>query len=300
MSAAPRICAIIVAYNPAAGALENTLERIRPQVDTIVIVNNGDSITGAVDGLAGQVALIQQPGNMGIAHAHNVGIEWARQHGTNFVLLLDQDSLPDADMVQRLLAPCSARRNKPLSSTGPQYIDPATGHRSFFVRFGLLKFRRVWCDDDRAEAPADFLISSGMLIPMKVLDDIGDMDESLFIDHVDTEWHLRANARGYRALGVCNALMHHTLGSDSVRIWLGRWRQLPKHAPERHYYSVRNSLLLYRRDYADKRWIWNDMQRLLVLVVFVLLSHDQKRRHLKMMWLGLKHGLRGISGKLAA
>ena len=39
---------------------------------------------------------------------------------------------------------------------------------------------------------------------------------------------------------------------------------------------------------------------LLVLVVFVLLSHDQKRRHLKMMWLGLKHGLRGISGKLAA
>jgi len=88
MSAAPRICAIIVAYNPAAGALENTLERIRPQVDTIVIVNNGDSITGAVDGLAGQVALIQQPGNMGIAHAHNVGIEWARQHGTNFVLLL--------------------------------------------------------------------------------------------------------------------------------------------------------------------------------------------------------------------
>jgi len=49
----------------------------------------------------------------------------------------------------------------------------------------------------------DMLIASGCLIPADVLRDVGLMDDALFIDHVDTDWCMRARARGYRLLGVC-------------------------------------------------------------------------------------------------
>ena len=95
------------------------------------------------------------------------------------------------------------------------------------------------------------LISSGALFPREALLELGLMDEGLFIDHIDTEWFLRAKDRGWRVFGVCDAVMDHGLGERTVMVWLGRWRYLPVHQPFRYYYIYRNSVLLYRRSYPQ-------------------------------------------------
>jgi rhamnosyltransferase len=117
----------------------------------------------------------------------------------------------------------------------------------------------------------DLLISSGCLIPVKVLTDIGLMDESLFIDYVDTEWGLRASQRGYRLLGASGNLMQHRIGDASQRVWFGRWRQVAIHKSFRYYYIFRNSLILFHRPCSFK-WRLFHLKRLLLLFVFIVCS----------------------------
>jgi len=112
----------------------------------------------------------------------------------------------------------------PRSARGTWTDTPAGWPASF--RFGPWRPVRVFCSAALAGEllETDFMISSGALIPMQVLDQVGDMNESFFIDHVDTEWILRAKWQGFRSFGVCDAIMEHSLGTETFHFWLGRWR----------------------------------------------------------------------------
>ncbi|MFP3480127.1 glycosyltransferase family 2 protein, partial [Burkholderia sp. SIMBA_057] len=80
------------------------------------------------------------------------------------------------------------------------------------------------------------------------------MNESFFIDHVDTEWCLRANAAGYALFGVCAARLDHELGDRIVRLWAIRWRAVPVHSPVRMYYMFRNTIRLLAA--TPMCWTW--------------------------------------------
>ena len=132
----------------------------------------------------------------------------------------------------------------------------------------------------------------------EALEILGLMDEGLFIDHLDTEWFLRAGAAGWQSFGVCDAVMDHGLGERTVRVWLGRWRYLPVHQPFRYYYVYRNSVLLWRRAYPSARWKPTDMLRLAkMFLVFSLFTGD-RRQNLAMMIRGIRDGLKGRAGQL--
>lgn len=278
----------------------------RCQVATVVVVDNG-STDQPLQWLrrrqaTGEIELVECGENLGIAAAHNAGIRRAQDRGAQYVLLLDQDSVPDARMVETLVNAHSTleRKGVAVSAVGPRYVDPRAGHSSFFVRFGTFRFLRSYCHADRCNevVAADFLISSGSLISCRTLAAVGNMEEGLFVDHVDTEWFLRARANGFGAFGVCDAVMTHTLGSRSLRVWLGRWRHVPEHSPLRHYYIFRNSILLYRRPYAARNWVRNDILRLLFMLIYYPLRTAPRLEHLRMMLRGAWDGWRGSSGKL--
>ena len=130
---------------------------------------------------------------------------------------------------------------------------------------------------------------------MNVLDAVGEMDEQLFIDQVDTEWVLRARANGYMTWGHCEAAMDHSLGEQRRRVWLGRWREIPLHKPFRYYYMFRNSVLLQRRNYPCWAWRRVDTIRLLQILVFVAMFHPDRFQALYRMLQGLHDGI--LSGK---
>ena len=142
------------------------------------------------------------------------------------------------------------------------------------------------------------LISSGCLIPLSVIDTIGEMDEDFFIDHIDTDWFLRAKSLGWQSYGVCDAVMEHTLGEKTFRVWWGRWRYLPLHQPFRYYYIYRNSLLLYRRKYPDLFWKQADIIRLVMMFLIFSFFGNQKLSNLRMILRGIKDGIAGKTGPL--
>jgi rhamnosyltransferase len=311
-----RILAVIVCHNPQIDALAVALRAVGQQVAAILVVDNASANVGEIDQLLGvlnseqaswSASLSKQTKNLGLGAAHNLGFQFARTHGFNHCLILDQDSVPMDDMVANLLKASKAklaRKAIKLSAVGATYINADNGSESFFIKFGALKFRRRYCAERDSDSciETDFLISSGSLIALSAIDDIGLMDEGLFIDHVDTEWFLRAKSKGYQAFGVCGAVMQHGLGEQTHQVSLltargrGRQRNVPQHKPFRYYYIFRNSILLYKRNYASGLWKWNDSQRLLMIAVMFGVFKAPRWKNLKMMYKGLIDGAKGVSG----
>ena len=308
-----KVLAVVVCYNPRLPALQVMLTAIRGQVAAIAVLDNASGNTDQIADLIqelctesdGNIELHRNTSNLGLGAAHNKGIQLARDGKFSHVLLLDQDSVPMNGMVERLVDASLRKSAKtPVSAVGVTYLNADNGSESFFVRFGPLKFRRLYCADRDEDGciEADFLISSGSLISLSTLDDVGLMDEQLFIDHVDTEWFLRARDKGYHAFGVCDAIMQHGLGDTTHQInlggqRLGRRRNVPQHKPFRYYYIFRNSILLYRRSYASGLWKWNDAQRLVMIAVMFGLFKAPRLENMRMMLKGLLDGLRGRAGK---
>ena len=303
-----RIAAVILTHRPDQSILRRAVASLCPQVVRIVIVDNASrwdaqALLNALP-LAdrGRIEFIRLDTNVGVGAGHNRGIRWARANGFSHVLILDHDSIPRPDMVRHLVAALERldAQGVRVSAVGPRYVDRYTGRMAGFVRLGRWRPTRVFCNAARKGEllETDFIISSGSLIPMTVVDKVGEMNEDFFIDHIDTEWILRAKARGYRSFGVCDAIMEHSVGYTTFRIWVGRWRNTPLHSPARNYYLFRNSIRLYGMPHAPWRWILYDIARLVALAVVYPVTAPGSWSRLRFMARGVWHGLRGVTGPL--
>lgn len=285
-------------FNPGRGEIEGLLASVMPQVTAAVVVDNGsrEDVRPRLPAAQSALHFIPLGENLGIAAALNRGIDWARAQNATHVLLLDQDSELAADMVARLLTAATslAAGGHRVAAVGPRYVDPRQDNPPPFIRVRGLRVERGRCDTADAVVPVDYLISSGSLVPLSALDVAGAMDESLFIDYVDIEWGLRAKSRGFRSFGVCGAAMRHSLGENPIRFF---GKTIPLHSPLRHYYHFRNAVLLYRRAAPPLNWKLVDGYRLLLKLGFYALFARPRREHLRMMLLGLWHGLSGRSGR---
>ncbi|WP_130619615.1 glycosyltransferase family 2 protein [Dyella amyloliquefaciens] len=292
------VCAIVVTYHPEPAVLGALLEALSGQVAATLIVDN----TACAQGEAlGDVALhgahvLQQSQNQGLAMAQNKGIAWARERGYGYVLLLDQDSTPGEGMVRELLAAYAQfPRDLPVAAVGPRFHDLREDRDAPFVRIGHVVNQKLWCEHDRQVLACDFLISSGALIPLSVIDEVGDMDAGLFIDNVDLEWSFRVRAKGYQLYGVCAAMMNHRLG-DSRRALPFSLGQVIVHGPTRLYFMTRNRLRLYGMRHTPTAWIIQDVPRFLIKLLLFGVLIGPRLRNLRFMLRGICDGLRGRQG----
>jgi rhamnosyltransferase len=214
-------------------------------------------------------------------------------------LFLDDDSLPNPNMVSQLVLAWQqllARGQVRVGALGSVYLQPEGGQWKGFVRIRWNGFKRCTSTDPQSIVPADFLIASGTLVPIAVFDQVGGMDEGLFIDHVDTEWCLRAASQRFELFGVCAAKMHHTLGTKRQKVWWFGTRMVSHHSPLRYFYMFRNSMLIYRRAHIPFTWKYWDFFRNLRLLVFMALFSPQRASCVGMMLRGFKHGWQGRQG----
>ncbi len=288
------VFAVVVTYNPCLDTLKELLHALVPQVDAVTMIDNNS--TANIDTWLEQqqletVSIQSLTSNKGIATAHNKGITWAREQQAEFVLLLDQDSIPANDMVAELLTVMKKDTN--IAAVGPKYLDIKGSHQSPFVKLIGRKLHRIACADNEIVA-VDHLVSSGSLISMAALHNIGDMQEQLFIDYVDTEWCLRAIHKGYALFGVGAAQMAHSIGDQQVSIF---GRKLAVHSPLRQFYVVRNGLWLLRQPWVSWHWRYMDIQRLFLIYITYSLFIGKRLQNWQMMNKGI---WQAITGKMGA
>jgi len=305
----------------------------------VIVDNAGQGVGAAELLVSNATVMLAQPHNIGLAAAQNLGLSWARAHDYTHVLLLDQDSVPAPGMVARLLrvldsdarigavgprfhdlreqiAAPFVRIGFPFNHKlrcGNDLLDAPLGVQDS-ARFARAQGRASgergqgaddsWVNHETLlepgkVVPCDFLIGSGMLIPLSVIDVVGEMDAGLFIDNVDLEWSFRARAAGFTLLGVCGARLQHRLG-DARRHFPGWPRGVVVHAPLRLYYMMRNRVLLYRLPHTPRVWVVQDLPRVLVKLVLFGVLIGPRCKNLHCMLRGLWDGARGRKGPAPA
>ena len=297
------VYAIVVTFQPDLQHLLQLLTACLPQVTGLVVIDNGSD--AAIQAHLQHHALhhhfdvIALDENMGVAAAQNKGADWVREHGGSHLLFFDQDSVPSANMVERLLHALEQATSTGLSiaAVGPTLVDRRTSKKTPFVHFGMFGVMRHFkkAGDNRLMVQADFLVSSGMLISLQTLDQVGLLEEGLFIDNVDLEWCFRARSKGLFVFGVYDALMEHSVGDEVIEIGT---RVIHLHSPVRQYYIMRNRILLYRRTYSPWRWIVQDFVRMLFKLTVFSVVLRPRRQNFAMMLKGIRDGLAGKVGKL--
>lgn len=293
------VVAIVVTFHPVLEVLEQLLDRLSSQVDSILVVDNGsnkDLSTWYKISQTESVEILQLGENKGVAAAHNVGIQWALKHSATFVLLMDQDSIPAVDMVENLIFALKKKSQEGASvaAVGANYLDIKGSQLSPFVKLTGCKLHRVGCADNEIVA-VDHLISSGCLISLSALNVIGTMEQKLFIDYVDTEWCLRAITKGYSLFGVGAAKMQHDLGDEFVSVF---GRTITVRSPLRYYYLLRNGVWLLFQPWVPFNWKIMDVIRLLKIYLVLSLFTRKKFNNWKMMTKGIWHAATYQMGKL--
>lgn len=238
-----KVFAIVVTYNPDEELLKQQFETLQGQVDCIIYVDNHSTSTAFIDALKNiDVTIIKNEDNLGLAKAQNQGIAHAKQSGASFVLLFDQDSVPVEGFVDALLT-CFhilAKKEK-VALIGPAIrsrYKGCIGNEKGIVIKGL-GFQRV---EVCAFTDVSYCIASGSLIPIRVLDEVGGMEEKLFIDGVDLEWCLRAKNFGYHIVQTNRTWLSHALGN-------GETSKIKSHSPQREYYIMRNNVWMVRQGF---------------------------------------------------
>lgn len=293
----PVITAVIAAYNPSLDQLIALVMALEAQVSNMVIIDDGSSFDVKREFerrySGNKVYFVNSGVNSGIAAAQNVGILHARKLGSDFLVLFDQDSLPDPGMVFRLVDEYSRLKSagENIAALGPSY---QSSENTPFRRVVGLRIRRLKCSPGSV-VKVDYLIASGCLIPMWVLDDVGLMNEQLFIDYVDIEWGLRASSFGYVSYGVCDAKMAHVIGQSSVTFF---GQVFAMHSPSRRYYMTRNGVWLCI--YGDFPFSIKFAQlfSLLVRSIFCFLYSKNRLLDARMILKGVRDGLLGRLGKI--
>lgn len=284
--------AVVVTYHPNQQELFALIEALAPQVHRIIIVDNG-SDTSTISPMTAMphVQLIALDHNKGIAAAQNIGIQAARQHRAQFVLLMDQDSIPAPDMVTQLHRALAELPH--AAAVGPVYVSEHQSQNASFPQVRGCRRVNNPCNQNHPIAKTDALIASGCLIPISVLDQIEGMREELFIDYVDTEWGLRAQHAGLKSYGVFQARMHHHLGNQGIEF---AGRTMTVHSPLRRYYQYRNAVLLYKMSHIRCGWKLNDAFRQATRFVVYALTNRPRWTYIKMMSTGIWHGILGKTG----
>ena len=298
--------AIIVSYNPDTDTVREALQSLASQCATVIVDNGSeaDTLSHLKELVAGfdTAELISLGSNLGIACAQNRAINHVIQtrDAVRYSLLLDHDSIPGPGLVRCLEETFVARQEQArVAAVGPVLYDPRDKKFLDFhkVRFGLWgKVRPDTLSEGQRVVEVDNLNSSGTLLANTVFRETGGFDSSLFVDHVETDWCFRAKSHGYRLFATTETQLTHHMGDDVCYYWFLKKRRMPYRSPGRHYYIVRNSLLLQKRDYVPLAWKLSNLLKLcFTFLYFGGFSPDRARQRRQMRY-GLSDGLKGVSG----
>jgi rhamnosyltransferase len=290
------IFGVMVTYHPD-DKLRDRIEKIRPQVDKLLIVDNNSSTDciAMIRRIAKDlnVVVIENDSNLGIAKALNQGFEYIKSLDNRYswVLTLDQDSYCYSSLIQQLK---SAYDDCPFQEEigiiGTNYQEKTTGR----ILHKRINEKENWEEVEN-------LPTSGCITSLNVFSEIGDFRSDFFIDYVDTEYCMRLRNGGYRVLISSKIGMVHPLGYyrvSKLHNWLRGNLMITNYPPLRHYYWTRNGVTLiwenFRRDIS---WSLNEAYYIFFRrIITVLLFEDKKIIKIRNIALGIWHAVLSRKG----
>jgi GT2 family glycosyltransferase len=247
---APKVCVLILnrdRRHDTLACLESLLPNDYPNLDVVLLDNaSSDGSAAAVRAAYPQtVTVIETGGNLGYAAGNNVGLDWARRHGADYALLLNEDTIVDPTFLGRLADVAEQRPDVaflgPLvyHHDEPQVIQSAGGLISGDWRTSHRGQNEPDTGQYTSPFEADWVTGCAILVRMRVVDQVGPLDPAFFIYSEEVDWCVRAREAGFKGLVV-----------PAARIWHKGVRRDYAPSPRVTYLSARNHLRLLRKHRA--------------------------------------------------
>ncbi|OGN03219.1 MAG: hypothetical protein A2651_02320 [Candidatus Yanofskybacteria bacterium RIFCSPHIGHO2_01_FULL_42_12] len=240
------ISIVTLNYNGSKETLE-LLKSLREQADQdfeIIVVDNGSEETD----FANLQSLIHStpPGgvypqavkneeNLGFSGGNNVGIRHALENGSDWVVLLNNDTWVEKDFMERLRAVLEGKR-------GIVGLPMDEGQRICYAgRVRWLKRPRKFHINSLEEAKKNkniYAIGGGMAIHCSVFEKIGFLDEEYFLYFEDIDYSVRARIKNVVIEITDKPVIHHAVSSTTKK--LGSSTILRYHYRNALYFNLKN------------------------------------------------------------
>jgi len=252
-----KIQGVVVLYSPKFIILENINSYIN-DIEKLYIVDNSEikntDLINEIVSISDKCIYIDNNGNQGIAHALNVGAKLAIENGANWLLTMDQDTSFDNDFkkVQKELLTVDINNTAIVSPS--HYLG-----------------------DEIKPFYNEIVMTSGNLVNLYLFEKIGEFDENLFIDSVDTEYCLRIYSMRYKIKRIPSVILNHNLGDIQEYKIFGIEFKPTNHNPIRRYYITRNRFYVWHK-YNNSYLAftkWEKMATFKELIKVILFEKDK-------------------------
>lgn len=234
------VAAIIITFNPNILLLQKNVESISVQVDQVIVYDNNSSNISCITSLLSKfnnVTLYSSDKNNGISKATNDSVKMLPPEVVWF-LTLDQDSVCPDNLIEEY------KKYIQLPNVGlmcPQ-VRTSTGK--------IIQERTQSTDIEYINR----CITSACFVKKSAFEQIGGLDEKMFIDGVDHDLCKRFELAGIKMIRCNNVELKHNLGSDEVvkasvlfNKLFGSKLVYQTYSPFRVYHLVRNNIYYLRK-----------------------------------------------------
>lgn len=283
-----KILAAIVTYNPDLERLQKNINAIEPQVEHLIIVDNGSKNINLISRIKGEckikIDLIENKENIGIASALNQALDYAYKNNFDWILTLDQDSICDINMISEMKSQYEKEDNKNIAIIAPNILDENITLKPQDIKEGIEYTGPV--------------ITSGSLTKTNIAKNIGGFVDNLFIDQVDFDFCLRLKDSGADILKVNRAIIYHQLGEISEHKLFGKTITTTNHSPIRRYYYYRNLVYMYEHHKENhKEWINLEIKHAIKNIPRIILFEKNKTDQIKSITKGILDAKKGKYGQ---
>ena len=222
----PKICVVLLNWNGRDDTLAclDSLERSDYSHLEIVVVDQGsqDGLVGILQQRRPYVQLIVNERNQGFAGGNNQGIRLGLEMGSDYILLLNNDTIVDEACISELVT--VAESSPAAGALGPK-IDYRHESSRIWSAGGVIDFSenvsrmRGYGRLDRGQfnqlAAVDYISGCAILVPRRTVEVVGLLCEDFYPAYYeDADWGMRIRTAGYVNLFVPSARIWHK-GSGS-------------------------------------------------------------------------------------
>jgi len=236
-----QIAGVVILYNPDVTVTIQNIQSYLGGLSRLYIYDNSEKkqpgLAESIEVLGDKVSYHYFGLNEGISKRLNQAASKAMEEGFAYLLTIDQDSSFPANAFEKYLQLVAENTIANVAQFG---VNSDPKHLTI------------------SDIPVcmNSLITSGTILDLRFLNEIGGFDEKLFIDFVDVEYSLRCVYKGYVNLVFLNVVMQHAIGFKKMGRSFKTFKKTPRilHSPIRVYYIVRNGLyLLFKVNHLDKK-----------------------------------------------
>lgn len=215
----PNVWVIILAWNGMKWldtCLTSLLKTRQKIAYDILVVDNGSTDQSAemIKNQFPQVELIQTHRNLGFAGGNNVGVSYALQHGADFILLLNQDTIAHDGWMDTLIE--QAQNHPEIGILSPFQYD-YEGHDFDRVFQNQLSTNTEFFEDQKNDTIKPYykiphVIGAAMLLRRNVFEALGSFDPFYFLYFEEKDLCRRTLAAGYEIAVVPKSKIGHYHG----------------------------------------------------------------------------------------